>query len=75
LPYLATAYNAYYFLKDSEINNKVGFLTMLNSVMGEHDGPYVDFDTKCIKHSWEDEDAAGHNNWQSYAASKGTNAA
>lgn len=75
LDYLDAAYSAYFFLKDSELNKKVGFLTMLMGADGEHDGPYIDFDTKAIKHSWEMEFAAGHNNWQSFAGSKGTNAA
>ncbi|MFA6354021.1 MAG: hypothetical protein WCW93_03765 [Candidatus Paceibacterota bacterium] len=75
LDYMSTAYAAYYFTKDSELNKKVGFLTMLIGADGEHDGPYIDFDTKAIKHSWELEFAAGHNNWQSYTGSKGTNAA
>lgn len=75
LDYLDTAYNEYFFLKDSEMNRLPGFLTMLVGTELEHDGPYIDFDSKAIKHSWEIEFAAGHNNWQSYVGSKGTNAA
>ena len=75
LPYMDTAYADYFFLKDNELNRKPGFMTMLMGAEMEHDGPFIDFDSKAIKHSWEIELAAGHNNWQSYAASKGTNAA
>lgn len=75
LDYLDSAYQEYFFMKDGEVNNKAGFMTLLVGTDGEHDGPYIDFDTKTIKHSWEDEFAAGHNNWQSYVGSKGTNAA
>lgn len=75
LPYMDVSYAEYYFLKDTEMNNMEGFMTLLyGSEAGyEHDGPYIDFDTKAIKHSWEIEFAAGHNNWQSFAGSKGTN--
>lgn len=75
LPFIASAYNEYFFLKDSNMNNMEGFLTLLmgSSKGFEHDGPFIDFDTKAIKHSWEIEFAAGHNNWQSYLGSKGTN--
>lgn len=75
LPYMDTSYNEYYFMKDEMMNAKEGFMTLLyGSPKGyEHDGPYIDFDTKAIKHSWEDERAAGHNNYQSYLGSKGTN--
>lgn len=75
LDYMDTAYAEYYFMSDNDMNKKPGFLTMLVGADGEHDGPYIDFDTKAIKHSWEIEFAAGHNNWQSFAGSKGTNAA
>lgn len=75
LDYMDSAYAAYFFLCDSTLNQKSGFLTMLMGEELSHDGPFIDFDTKCIKHSWEIEFAAGHNNWQSYAGSKGTNAA
>lgn len=75
LDYMDSAYANYFFMKDEEINKKAGFMTMLVGADGEHDGPYIDFDTKAIKHSWEMEFAAGHNNWQSFLASKGTNAA
>ena len=75
LPFLDSSYNDYWFMKDDEINRKQGFLTLLfGSPKGfEHDGPFVDFDSKAVKHSWEMEFAAGHNNWQSYLGSKGTN--
>jgi len=72
LDYMDSAYSAYWFTQDSELNKRVGFLTMLIGADGEHDGPYIDFDTKAIKHSWEVEFAAGHNNWQSMTGSKGT---
>jgi hypothetical protein len=72
LDYMDSSYAAYWFTQDSELNKKVGFLTMLMGADGEHDGPYIDFDTKAIKHSWEVEFAAGHNNWQSMTGSKGT---
>jgi hypothetical protein len=75
LDYMDSVYNSYFFLKDSELNRKAGFMLMLVGADGEHDGPYIDFDTKAIKHSWEMEYAAGHNNWQSFTGSKGTNAA
>lgn len=75
LDYLDSAYGNYFFMQDSALNKKVGFMTLLVGADGEHDGPYIDFDTKAIKHSWETEFAAGHNNWQSMLASKGTNAA
>ena len=75
LDYMSSTYNEYYFMKDSELNRKPGFLTMLMGEEMGHDGPYIDFDSKAIKHSWEIELAAGHNNWQSYGGSKGTNAA
>ena len=74
LDYMSSTYAEYFFTKDSNLNKKAGFMTMLVGADGEHDGPFIDFDTKCIKHSWETEFAAGHNNWQSFTASKGTNA-
>lgn len=74
LDYMDSAYAEYFFLKDSVINNKEGFMLMLLGADGEADGPYIDFDTKAIKYSWETELAAGHNNWQSFVGSKGTNA-
>lgn len=75
LPYLDTSYNEYYFLQDSIMNAREGFMTLLyGSPKGyEMDGPYIDFDSKAIKYSWEMEFAAGHNNYQSYIGSKGTN--
>lgn len=75
LPYMDTAYVEYYFMQDKEMNANPGFMTLLVGTDGEHDGPFIDFDTKTIKHSWEDEFAAGHNNWQSMLGAKGTNAA
>lgn len=75
LDYMESAYNEYFFMRDSELNRKAGFLTMLVGTELEHDGPFIDFDSKAIKHSWEIEFAAGHNNWQSLVGSKGTNAA
>ena len=75
LDYMDAAYAEYFFMSDSNLNKKTGFMTLLLGADGEHDGPYIDFDTKCIKHSWEMEFAAGHNNWQSMLGSKGTNVA
>ena len=75
LDYMDVAYNEYFFMKDSELNKRAGFMTMLMGAELDHDGPYIDFDSKAIKHSWEIEFAAGHNNWQSFVSSKGTNQA
>ena len=74
LEYMDSAYAEYFFLQDKAMNAKPGFMTLLVGTEAEHDGPFIDFDTKTIKHSWEDEFAAGHNNWQSFVGSKGTNA-
>lgn len=75
LPYLNSSYNAYWWLQDSALNNIDGFMSMYVGKENEKDGPYVDFDTKCIKYSWENEHGMGFNAYQSYAGSKGTNAA
>lgn len=75
LDYMDTAFADFFFMQDTEMNKKAGFLTMLMGTEIEHDGPFIDFDSKAIKHSWEIEFAAGHNNWQSCLGSKGTNAA
>ena len=75
LSYMDTAYNAYWFLKDAEINDNYGFVCLFNSIESELRGPFVDFDTECIKYALKQELAAGHNNWQSYVGAKGTNLA
>ena len=75
LPYMDASYLNYFALCDSNANAAGGMMTMLVGSMAEHDGPYIDFDTKCIKHSWETELAAGHNLYHPWVGSKGTNAA
>lgn len=75
LHFMDTAYADYYFLKDTTINNGDGFVSYLESQGMAKDGPYVDFDTKSIKYSWDMIYTLGHNMWQSYLGSKGTNSA
>lgn len=75
LPYLNSSYNAYWWLQDSALNNIEGFMSMYVGRENEQDGPFVDFDTKCVKYSWENEHAMGFNAYHSFQGSKGTNAA
>jgi len=73
LDFMDSSYGAYYFLKDSMLNNQEGFVTYLESQGINKDGPYIDFDTKTIKNSWDMIYTLGHNMYQSYLGSKGTN--
>jgi len=74
LHYMDVAYGAYYFLQDASLNRQAAFMGLYEGQGVVKDGPYVDFDTKTVKFSWSFEQAAGHNNYQSFIGSKGTNA-
>ena len=75
LHYMDTAYQSYFFLQDSALNERNAFMSLYVGQDVTRDGPYIDFDTKAIKYSWHMEHAAGHNNWQSFIGSKATNSA
>ncbi len=74
LAYMDTARNEYWMMRDAQMGQNEGFMTYLSGTDLEKDGPFVDFDTKAIKHSWMLEFAAGHNKWQDYLISTGANA-
>lgn len=72
--YMDSARAAYWMLKDDDMNNMPGHMVYLESQGLQKDGPYIDFDTKGIKYSWDILYGAGHNEWRSYpACSQGDN--
>lgn len=73
LHYMDVAYGAYWFLQDASLNKQAAFMALYEGSPLTKDGPYVDFDTKTVKFSWSFENAAGHNNWQSFIGSQGDN--
>jgi len=73
LHYMDVSYGDYWFLQDKALNNMDAFMSLYEGQPLESDGPYIDFDTKAIKYSWSFENAAGHNNWQSFIGSQGDN--
>lgn len=71
----ASTYGKYWYLKDTQINNNDGFVSYIESqpIMRDNAEPYIDFDTKAIKHTWSLMYVLGHNMWHSYLGSQGDN--
>lgn len=74
LPYMDSSKYNYWALKDDMMNANPSMMILLESQPLQKDGPYIDFDTKGIKYSWDEMLTAGHNDWRPFLCSSGANA-
>ncbi len=74
LNYMDASYGNYWYLKDDAMNSLPSMMMYFESQGVNKGGPYVDFDSKGIKYSWDIIFAAGHNEWRPYICSSGANA-